>query len=343
VSREDLAIEDRWILSRLAACIAEADRRVARYQFNELANTLYAFFWNDYCDWYVELVKPRLYQDMDQEIERSGELGAAGDLHSHVPTFALSRAGTRAVARQVLAFVLDQTLRLLHPVVPFVTEAIWRRLNEVAPRRGIAAIFDGEPLLIRAAWPGKRADSGASPEFGDVASRTATWRDVGVEREMDALQNVIRALRDTLARINTSRAAAKQPAVGKLPQAVIRCEADLVAGLRAQHAVLERLGRCATVEISATAAKPPESATQVLSGVEIYVPLSGLMDIAAERRRLHQELDELRGHIERLAGKLSNEGFVAKAPPAVVEQERARLAELREKTAAVERNLADLG
>ena len=159
---------------------------------------------------------------------------------------------------------------------------------------------------------------------------------------MAALQDVIRALRDTLARINTSRAAAKQPAVGKLPRAVIRADAAIVAGLKNQHAVLERLGRCESLEIGADVAKPAESATQVLTGVEVYVPLAGLMDLAAERRRLQKERDELHGHIERLIGKLANEGFLAKAPAAVVEQERTRLAEMQERLGLIDRNLAEI-
>ncbi len=298
---EDLVVEDRWILSRLAGCIDEVNRRLERYQFNELANTLYAFFWSDFCDWYVELVKPRLYSKGEE-------------------------TQSAVVARRVLATVLDQILRLLHPIVPFITEALWKPLNEKAPQRGVTQIRTGEPALITAAWP-------------DAAAFT---RDPAVEREMAALQDVIRALRDTLARINTSRAAAKQPAVGKLPRAVIRADAAIVAGLKNQHAVLERLGRCESLEIGADVAKPAESATQVLTGVEVYVPLAGLMDLAAERRRLQKERDELHGHIERLIGKLANEGFLAKAPAAVVEQERTRLAEMQERLGLIDRNLAEI-
>ena len=308
LTRSDLAVEDRWIVARLAACVEDAGRRLARYQFQELANTLYAFFWSDFCDWYVELVKPRLFGR-----DESGTVTSRTD-------------ASAAIARQVLATVLDHVLRLLHPIVPFITEALWKQLAEVAPQRGLTTLRAAEPALITAAWP----------------NAAELERDPHVEREMTALQEVIRALRDTLARINTARAAAKQPAIGKIPRAVLRADADIVTGLRQQHAVLERLGRCEALEIGADAAKPPESATQVLPGVEVYVPLAGLMDLAAERTRLTKERGELAGHIERLAAKLANEGFVAKAPPAVVAQERTRLAELRERLATLERNLADM-
>jgi valyl-tRNA synthetase len=159
---------------------------------------------------------------------------------------------------------------------------------------------------------------------------------------MAALQDVIRALRDTLARINTNRSAARQPAIGKIPHALLRTDESIVARLSEQHAVIERLGRCESLEIGTGIVKPPESAMQVLAGVEVYVPLHGLMDLAVERQRLTKERDELRGHIERLSGKLANEGFVSKAPAAVVEQERARLTEMNSRLASIERNLASV-
>ena len=317
--REDLAIEDRWILSRLAGCIAEVDRRLERYQISEVANTLYSFFWSDFCDWYVELVKPRLYSK------------------SHAATETRSHEGQTEgadIARQVLVWVLDQSLRLLHPIVPFLTEALWQQLNEKVPQRGLAEIKPAEPALIVARWP---AGGVAQPPSAGA------WRDLEVERDMAALQDVIRALRDTLARINTNRSAAKQPAIGKTPHALLRADESIAARLTEQHAVIERLGRCESLEIGTTLAKPPESATQVLAGIEVYVPLHGLMNLDVERKRLTKERDELQGHIARLSGKLANEGFVAKAPAAVVEQERTRLAEMNDRLATIERNLADVG
>ncbi len=307
VGADALGVEDRWILSRLAGAIGEIDRRFARYQINEVANTLYNFFWNDFCDWYVELVKPRLFErGTDGKVQPKADASAD-------------------VARRVLAHVLDQSLRMMHPVMPFVTEALWKKLGAVAPRRGLSELRDAEPALIKAAWP------------------EAGQRDEQVEREIDALQDVIRALRDTLARINTSRSGSKQPAIGKLPRAVIRADASIADGLAAQVTVLERLGRCEQVEVGADVTKPDESATQVLRGVEVYVPLGGLMDLAAEKKRLQKERNALNGHLERLTAKLSNEGFVSKAPAAVVEQERGRLAEMKDRLATLDRNLADLG
>ncbi|MEW6252326.1 MAG: class I tRNA ligase family protein, partial [Planctomycetota bacterium] len=318
----DLEPEDRWILARLRHAIERIDSRYATYQLNDVAAALYDFFWGDFCDWYLELVKPRLFKRNPPPSQGGARGGSPGDV-------APRDDASARVARQVLVFVLDQSLRLMHPVLPFISEALWQQLNQRAPRRGLFELADtaaDEPALIKAAWP-------------DAARVPA---DPQVEREIAALQNVIRALRDSLARVNTSRSAAKQPAIGKLPAAVIRAEAGLAERLADQQAVLERLGRCEKVEIGVEITKPPDSATQVLPGVEVYVPVAGLMDLAAERKRLGKELEEVRGHIERLAAKLANAGFTAKAPAAVVLQERARLAELQDRIVSLERNMAEL-
>jgi valyl-tRNA synthetase len=304
----DLALEDRWILSRLAGTIAEVDRRLECYQISEVANLLYTFFWSEFCDWYLELVKPRLFGRSE-----AGEMVQYTDASSQV-------------ARQVLAWVLDQSLRLLHPITPFVTEALWAKLNAAAPQRGITLLIEGEPMLIRAAWP-----------------EASAWpREVDIEDELAALQNVIRALRDSLAWINTTRAAAKTPAIGKLPKAIIRANAQLAAGLQEQTAVVCRLGRCEAIEIGPDLSKPPESATKVSPGLEIYVPIAGLADLDSERKRLAKDRDELTVHMQRLEAKLANQDFVGRAPPAVVEKERARLLELRDKLAALAHHLAEL-
>jgi valyl-tRNA synthetase len=309
LAADQLALEDHWMLSRLSACIEEVDRRFERYQLNEAANALYAFFWGEFCDWYVELVKPRLFGRND-----------AGEMVRHDDESA-------RIAQQVLTWVLDQTLRLLHPIMPFVTEELWRRLNEAVPQRGISELTTPGKALIVAPWP-------------DASG----WkREAAVEREMQALQDVIRALREIRNHVNGIRSAARESAIKTLPRAVVKAGADLAATLRQREAMIHRLGQCETLEIGSDLKRPPESISKVLSGIEVYVPLSGLADLEIECKRLQKERNELGGHIQRLQGKLANEGFVAKAPPEVVERERTRLTDLREKLAAVERNLAEVG
>ena len=232
-----------------------------------------------------------------------------------------------AVARRVLAWVLDQTLRLMHPVMPFITEALWKKLNEAAPERGIDEVRRREDALITAAWP----DAGA-------------WqRQADVEREMEALQNVIRALRDIRTRVNTIRAREKKPSIRTLPHAAIRTSAQVADSLKKHTPVIQRLGQCSEFEIGLDITKPPGSFSSISAGVEVYVPVGDLADLGIERERLVAERDEVAGHIRRVEGKLSNEGFVNNAPAAVVARERARLADAQERLTALERNLREIG
>ncbi len=312
-----LALEDRWILSRLSECVARFDRALARYAYNEAATAVYDFFWSEFCDWYVEWVKPRLF-------EKPAE---AGEAAGGKPRGGADSAASAATARRVLAFVLDQSLRVMHPIMPFITEALWHKLNATAPRRGLAQLEPQPDALIAAPWP----DAGAMP------------RDPDAEREMSALQGILRAVREIRARINALRSQGKQPAIRALPRAVVRADAELSRKLLDDLAVLRRLGQCDEYEIGPQAAKPADAFSSILAGVEVYVPVAGLANLSIERARLHKQLEELRGHAQRVEAKLSNDGFVAKAAPAVVEKERARLAELREQAASVERNLRELG
>ena len=305
----DLAIEDRWILSRLRNCIAEVDARIARYQLNDATAALYAFFWNDFCDWYVEWIKPRL-----------ATRNAAGD-------FTRNDTPTSQTARRVLAFVLDRVLRLLHPIMPFVTEELWAKLNAAAPTRGLTKLETPGPALIVARWP-------------DADELT---NEPEVERELAAMQDVIRALRDIKAKVNLLRSSAKEPAIRNLPSAVIKPTATLAPGLQANQPALERLGGCEKMTIAADATKPAEAFAKVLAGVEVYVPMAGLADLEVARQSLRKERDEVSGEIERRESKLSNESFVARAPANVVEQERAKLAEFKQRLAGIEQNLSELG
>jgi valyl-tRNA synthetase len=375
-----LPLEDRWILSRLAACVAKVDAAIDGYQYSDAAGAIYSLFWSEFCDWYVELVKPRLYEERDEGTEGrrdGGAPSAPGDLGIEPARDQGSEAGEREpparasadAARQVLAFTLDQTLRLLHPIAPFVTEALWRRLNDVAPRRGVDSLYDAEKVLIRARWPsgsdrletgstdqdadrtgGRLAAGPADSDTGRARARSETgaivhpeWRDAAVEDEMEALQEVIRATRDVRTQINKLRAQAKQPSLRSLPQVIIRADAAGAARLAGREAVLRRLGRCAAFEIGPDVAWPSECFARVLGHAEVYVPVGGLADLAIERQRLTQEREELAGHARRIEGKLANEGFVSKAPAEVVAKERQRLDELRQRIDALEQNLREFG
>ncbi|MBK8914224.1 MAG: hypothetical protein IPM64_06405 [Phycisphaerales bacterium] len=159
---------------------------------------------------------------------------------------------------------------------------------------------------------------------------------------MNELQGVIRALRDIRTRLNAIRSATKQPALRTLPAAVIRCDAQTAARLERGLPHLLRLGQTDALSIGPDLQRPAECFANIMTGVEVFVPVSGLADLSAERARLTREREEVAGHAARVEGKLSNEAFAGKAPAAVIEAERARLAEFRERLAKIDDSLRQL-
>ncbi len=284
---EDLAPEDRWILSRLARAVGRVTEGLEAYAPSTAIGAARDFFWNELCDWYLELVKPRLKPE------------AAG--------------GT---ARQVLGFVLDQVLRLLHPFVPFITESLWEHLGEIAPARGIERAIEVPSLLIHAPWP--------SPRTTDL--------DEALEAEIDRLQGTIRRLRDLRARYAV-------PPRKDLPVA-IRAPAALSETLGRQAHLLRDQARISELRLGPDAEPPANAATQVFEEMEIF--LGGVLDPEKERARLGKERAKLLERIQGGEKRLQNPGFVERAPAKVVEAERTRLEDLRRELELLERNLAAL-
>ena len=253
-----LAVEDRWILSRLEAARAVADAAYAAYDLAGAARALYAFTWDEFCDWYLELAK--------------------------------LRAGDTAVAA-VLAHCLDTLLRLLHPLVPFVTEELWQALDGGG----------GQAALMTAPWPSaapQRRDAAAEEQFAGVAEVVTALRRLRADHRLAPSARI-----DVLAVAEDERS-----------RALLEAGVD---GIR----------RLAGVEAwsfadpaHARAARP--AATVVVSGAELVVPLGGLVDVDEERRRLTRELQRAHAELRRARGKLADPGFVAKAPAAVVQAER---------------------
>jgi len=302
-----LADEDRWILSRLSRAIAAVHRHLEDYNPSAAIGAARDFFWSELCDWYLELIKPRMRR------ETIREQAAEPPASSH----AGPRVDTGAAARQVLAFALDQTLRLLHPFVPFITEAIWEKLDALAPTRGIDAPLPGSKLLIHAAWPQPR------PE----------WHDAAMEDRFDFLRDAIRAIRDIRNKYSV-------PPAKKLTANVRAAGSSAEAMVRGGHLVRHMAG-IERLEISSQAARPADAATAVVRDAEIYV--SGVVDVAQEKARLTRQRDQIAGQVAAAEKKLSNESFLSKAKPEVVERERARLADLKTQLAGVEANLNALG
>lgn len=280
---------DRWILSRLARAVKATTEALDGFKFNEPINELYRFFWNDFCDWYLEWSKPRM-QDAEQ----------------------------RPIAQNVLAFVLDQILRLLHPFVPFITEGIYQNLNEIAPRRGLKGIADLQTpaSLIAAPWP-ERLD-------GRI--------DTACEKKIELAQSVIRAIRDIRSQYNIA------------PSRPVDVSASGPAGvcelLTVQSPLIGQLAGVSTFTISATLEKPTHAAAAIVEEVQLYV--HDVIDPAAERQRLQKQKEFIENGLRPLQAKLSNENFVSRAKPEVVEQSRQKMNELAEQLAAVEKHLAEL-
>ena len=276
---------DAWIFSRLAKLSAEVTKDIETYQFGEMARELHAFFWNEFCDWYIEFSKASLREEGDARLQ----------------------------TQRNLVYVLDNALRLLHPAMPFVTEAIWENVPHA----------EGEaPALMMAKWP--------EPES------LASLVDEESERAVSLLCDVVSAVRSTRARYGISP---KQ----ELP-VVLRAgfeNARVLEGLKSQIVSMARASELSIVPSDAQ--KPAESACVVAHGCEVYCVLTGLIDFEAERARLTKERATLQKDEAKFAKKLSNPGFLAKAAPEIVEKDTAKLAELRDKLARVEEQLAELG
>lgn len=273
---------NRWILGEAQKAAAETTAAIEAYRFNDAAAAVYRFVWNVVCDWYVELAKPVL------QSEDGGE----------------EAAETRAT----LAFVLDQSLKLLHPFMPFVTEELWAARAGEAGRGG---------LLMLSRWPALEglADAEAEAEIG--------W------------------LVELVTELRSARSEMGVPAGATLPLVLVAA-GEATKG-RAERAAptLARIARVSGVSFSDEA---PKGAIQlIVRGEVVAVPLEGVVDIAAEKDRLAKERDKTIGEIRRIDGKLSNESFVARAPEEVVEGEREKRAGYEERLAKIEAALKQLG
>ena len=278
-------VADAWILSRLADLAARVDEGLLTYEFGETARALYDFFWNEFCDWYIELAKPRL--------------AAGGD--------------SRQVVLGNLVFVLDHALRLLHPMMPFVTEEIWGRLP--------LADADRADALMIAAWP----DAGA----------LARYRDEDAERTIARLIELVVGVRAVRARYGISP---KQSL-----EVVFKTAGDADnTWVREEFSHMKSLAGVDRFSAGVDAARPPHSAVFVAGDMTVFLPLEGLVDFAAERARIAAELGRAQQDLERLTRKLGNEGFLAKAAPEIIEKDRGRAEELSAAVMKLTGQLAEL-
>jgi valyl-tRNA synthetase len=290
-----LSLPDRWILSRLQNVTSECTRLIEEYQLGEAGRQLYDYLWGDFCDWYIEAAKVRLYDGTVAEAQAT---------------------------RQVAAHVLERSLRLLHPFMPYVTEAIWQNLPGMAGS-------DGEfpRALMVSRWP--QAGEATQAHAGDGAFLDA-------EADFGRVQDVVRAIRNARSEYDV--------APGKRIPAHISAP-DAAAMFSTNVALLASLARIdpAASEIAADLPAPDKSVTLAVTGATVYLPLAGLVDFAAERARLGKELAGLEQQVGKIEALLGNEGFTAKAPANVIEREKGRLAELSERRDQLAQRLAEMG
>ncbi|MBZ0112454.1 MAG: class I tRNA ligase family protein, partial [Thermoanaerobaculia bacterium] len=271
-----LDVPERWILSRLAATAAEVDRQLEIFRFDEACNRLYHFFWGELCDWYIELSKPVFSGDVSRP--RSGE---------------------------VLLSVLDRSLRLLHPVMPHLTEELWQRL------------------------PGHEAIHPESIALAEYPRDLSSWEDPQAEAQMEALMGVV-------TRVRALRAELEIPAKAALTLHLAAEDDALEAFFAEQATLLKFLLRIEDLQYS----PPPEGSTQdLIHGVRLGIVAGAVELDAAEVERLEAEVDKLSGLIAAAEGRLGNASFVERAPASVVEAQRATLEQMKERRQQIQQGL----
>jgi len=283
-SGETLDLADRWLLSRLVGVRSQVNLCMEEYRFSEAVRALYDFVWRDYCDWYVELAKPRLY----------------------------GQGSGKTQAQEVLVCALEEALRLLHPVMPFLTEALWQALPAAA--RGDA------PSIMVAPWP---LEGAGKP-------------DPAAEAEMASLQQLITAVRTLRSEMGL--------APGKKARVLVATPDTAAAKtLEAQRLYLELLTRAEPLVVGAALEAPPGAGSAVVGTLAVYVVLENPADTGQERARLNRELEKFLKLVQNQTAKLANGQFRANAPAAVVQKEEQRLEEYRLAAGQLQASLERLG
>jgi len=275
-----LDLADKWILSRLHSTTHELNTSLDEFEINHASKNLYEFIWHDFCDWYIEMLKGRLYG------------GESNDVKIIVLNRALS--------------VFDSALRLLHPFMPFITEELWQNINQRKEK---------ESIMV-AEYPVK----------------DDKWIDKKTEDEMAFVQNVINAIRNIRGELTV-------PPSKEIQIIVKFTDASKEDVMQKYAGYFQRLARVTNIERLGDNAKPKHSASAVVEGGEIFIPLEGLIDVNAERERIQKEITRLQGLYDSTQRKLTNESFVGKAPKDVVDKEREKLENFTASLEKLQKNL----
>lgn len=272
---DELKLEDKWILHRYNQLVQAVTDNLDHFELGIAVSKLYDFIWDEFCDWYIELIKPRLY-DEDCPSNRA--------------------------AQYVLSYVLSGALELLHPFMPFITEEIWQKLPH-----------EGESIVI-SSWP----EFDVSLTFADEAA------------QMEQIMEALKAVRNQRSEMN----------IPPSKKAKVYIKTDQPSVFAQGTSFFEKLAGASEAIVADESFTPPQNAVScVVPGAQIFMPLDDLVDKEKEQARLTKEKDRLLGEIKRVEGKLNNQGFIAKAPEKVVEEERQKGEKYREMLAKVEENM----
>jgi len=276
-------LTERWIFSRLNQTLQAYHHAHAQFRVNDLAKLTYDFIWGDFCDWFIEAMKVNLQTAQSAEEKK------------HI----LCRA----------FFVFEESLKMLHPIMPFITEEIWQTLVP----RAEGAFLDTTPI-----------------SHGEGA-----WHNEQAEQEFELLKKIITEIRSIRAVLGVPPAPIAQVQVKA-------SSSDMAERFLRERALVERLSR-ASITVSTDLAKPKHAASAMIDGNELYILLEGLIDFEKEKSRLTKEIQKLENYVKQLESKLSNEGFVARAPKEVIDAEREKSATAKATLAKLQENLASLG
>ncbi len=279
ITRLNLQLSDRWIISRLQKAIADTRKGLTEYKFNESAGIIYQFFWHELCDWYIEIIKPRLAASAEE----------------------------RKTAQSVLLYVMENSLRLLHPFMPFITEELWQQL----PHRGESIMVAEYPVYNEAL---------VNEDF---------------EREMILIMEISRGIRNIRSEMNISLAK-------KLDVILRTGDEKKLQMIERQNLYISELSRLKNLSVTRNGKEPKMAATAVVEDIEIFVLLEGVIDIQDERDRLRRELEKINADVATLNKRLSNRDFINRAPKDVVEKDREKYQSLTVIAEKIQQNLSRL-
>ncbi|MFC1812775.1 valine--tRNA ligase [Thermodesulfobacteriota bacterium] len=280
---DELEPEDQWILSRLNRAVTAVTTHLHAYRPSDALKAGRDFFWGELCAWYLELIKPRVYSSTQAPI-----------------------------ATQVLAFCMDQVIRLLHPFLPFITEALWSYLNIKAPRRGIHSELTVSELCVHAPWPRTQSE----------------WMNETIEKEFSVVQNVISNLRELRSRYNVSS--------GILLPAAVKSTGPIINFLKKYDHLISDQAHLSELEFGEEVCIPHHAEVKKVGDLEIY--LGNLFNRGEDRGSLENKLAKLKVKFGKSAAKLENPDFLNKAPAEVVESERKKMLELKAQIETIEKN-----